>query len=257
VESNFMTFFKNFAKRSIRHFGFDLRRYRPASSDDAQFMAMVSAHKVDLIFDVGANIGQFGRQLRNAGYGGRIVSFEPLTAARNHLLVTSNNDPLWEIAPQAAIGNEDGEIEIHVAGNSVSSSVLDMLDAHASAAPGSAYVGCEKVPLRRLDTIAPDYLHPDATLFIKIDTQGYEDRVLQGAHNLLARAVGLQLELSLVPLYDGQRLYDEMIVQLKALGFDLWAMTPAFIEPTNGRLLQVDATFFRGTRNCASPPQRN
>ena len=236
---------KRLTKRFARYFGVDLRRYDPSTSETAQFMAMLSAHEINLLFDVGANAGQFGESLREAGYGGRIVSFEPLSAAREQLLSAGRNDPLWDIAPRAAIGSEDGEIEINVSENSVSSSVLNMLDTHTSAAPGSAYVGSEKVPLWRLDTIAPDYLTSDSVLFIKIDTQGYEDRVLQGATALLTRAIGLQLELSLVPLYDGQRLYDELISQLKELGFELWGMFPAFIDPTSGRLLQVDATFFR------------
>lgn len=197
-----------------------------------------------MVFDVGANTGQFGQSLREAGFRGRIVSFEPLAAAREKLLAVSQKDNKWDVAPRAAIGNEDGEIEIHIAGNSVSSSVLDMLDAHANAAPGSRYVGSEKVPLRRLDSIALDYLHPDSVAFLKIDTQGYEDRVLQGASNLLKKTAGLQLELSFVPLYDGQRLYDEMVSQLKLLGFELWSMSPVFSDPQTGRLLQVDATFF-------------
>jgi FkbM family methyltransferase len=183
--------------------------------------------------------------LRNAGYVGRIVSFEPLADARKQLMSLSRKDSLWEIAPQAAIGNEDGEIAINVSRNSVSSSVLNMLDAHASAAPESAYIRCEKVPLRRLDTIAPHYSHPDSVLFIKIDTQGYEDRVLQGGHDLLEKAIGVQLELSLVPLYEGQCLYDEMIARLKSLGFELWGISPEFIDSTNARVLQIDATFFR------------
>jgi FkbM family methyltransferase len=237
--------FRNLSKRWIRRFGYDLRRYRPASSEAAQVMAMLSTHKVNLIFDVGANIGQFGQSLRDAGYSGRIVSFEPLSAAREQLLEASQKDPLWQVASRAAIGSEDGEIEIHVAANLASSSVLDMLDAHAVAAPESAYIGKERVPLRRLDTLATDYLLPDSKLFIKIDTQGFEDRVLQGATKLLERAVGLDLELSLIPLYDGQRLYDDMVSQLKALGFELWAMTPVFVDPESGRLLQVDAIFFR------------
>lgn len=237
--------YKEIIKGIIRKFGFELRRYQPEKSNDAQLMTMLKTHRVNLIYDVGANIGQFGWQLRNLGYSGRIVSFEPLAEAHKQLMLTRKNDPLWEVAPQVAIGNEDGEIEIHVAGNSVSSSVLSMLDAHASAAPESVYVDSEKVRLQRLDSIARDYLHAEDVLFIKIDTQGYEDRVLQGASNLLARAVGLQLELSLVPLYEGQCLYDEMIAQLKTLGFELWGITPVLVEPMKGRLLQVDATFFR------------
>jgi FkbM family methyltransferase len=237
---------KQLIKASMRRLGFELRRYRPESSEDARFMAMLSAHRVDLVLDVGANTGQFGQLLRTAGYGGRIVSFEPLSAARRQLVVESRNDPLWKVAPQVAIGSEDGEIELHIAGNSVSSSVLPMLKTHARAAPDSVYVGSERVPLRRLDAAASGYLRPDDNLFLKIDTQGYEDRVLQGAPGLLRRAVGLQLELSFVPLYEGQRLHDDMVAKLRVSGFELWNITPAFVDPRNGRLLQVDATFFRG-----------
>jgi hypothetical protein len=134
---------------------------------------------------------------------------------------------------------------MHVAGNSVSSSALKMLDAHLKAAPQSAYVRNEPVPLRRLDTIGADFVHPDSILFLKIDTQGFETQVLQGAPISLQKAVGLHVELSLLPLYDGQCLYDEMIARLKALGFDLWDILPGFTDPRSGRLLQADATFFR------------
>ena len=236
---------KSYAKRTIRQLGFELRRYRPASSSTAQFMAMLSTHGVNLVFDVGANTGQFGQSLREADYLGRIVSFEPLSIARDQLLQASRKDALWEIAPRAAIGSENGEIEIHVAGNSVSSSILDMLDTHVSAAPESRYVGSERVSLQRLDSLAPDYLRPDSVPFLKIDTQGYEDRVLQGATGVLDQIVGLQLELSLVPLYEGQRLFYEMVDQLKAKGFEVWAIWPAFTDPKSGRSLQVDVTFFR------------
>jgi FkbM family methyltransferase len=240
-----MQFLKKFIKRLFRSMGLDLSYYSIASSSDAQFMAMLMEHEVNCVFDVGANVGQFGRQLRNIGYKGRIVSFEPMSAARQQLLVASKKDCLWDIAPQAAIGNQDSEIEINISGNSVSSSVLNMLDSHVKSAPQSVYIGSEKVPLRRLDKIAQDYVQSDDVLFIKIDTQGYEDMVIEGAPNILAKAIGVQMELSLSPLYEGQKLYMEMIDKLKELGFELWSIAPAFVEPNTGRFLQIDASFFR------------
>jgi FkbM family methyltransferase len=236
---------KSILKRTIRSLGFELHRYHPDRSDDARFFAMLTAHQVNLVFDIGANRGQFGRSLRSSGFRGRIVSFEPLSAAREMLLEASRNDPLWEIAPRAAIGGQDGEIELHVAGNSESSSVLNMLDNHLKAAPDSAYIGAEKSPLRRLDTLAAQYVHSDSILFMKIDTQGYEAQVLQGAPSQLENAIGLQLELSLIPLYEKQLLYDEMLNQLKVSGFQLWDVSPVFVDPRSSRLLQVDSTFFR------------
>ena len=232
-------------KRTMRRLGFDLRRYRSATSEAAQFMGMLSAHGINLVFDVGANTGQFGKFLRDNGYGGRIVSFEPLSKAREQLLEASQKDSLWEVAPRAAIGSEDGEIEIHVAANSASSSVLNMLEAHASAAPQSRYIGSERVPLRRLDSIALDYLTSDSVTFLKLDTQGYEDRVLLGAPELIGKTVGLQLEMSMVSLYEGQLLFGDMVNKLKANGFEIWAIWQSFIDSRNGRLLQADVTFFR------------
>lgn len=234
-----------FIRRAANRFGLDIRRYRPNSSEAWQLNAMLGAHGVNVVFDVGANVGQYAQSLRGAGYGGRIVSFEPLPAAHARLLAASSKDPLWDIAPRMAVGSEDGEIDLHVASNSVSSSILGMLDAHASAAPDSRYTGSTRVPLRRLDGLASSYLREDSIPFLKIDTQGYEDRVLLGASDLLARVVGLQLELSLVPLYEGQRLYADMLGQIQAHGFELWSLWPGFTDPSNGRLLQLDAVLFR------------
>lgn len=236
---------KQVVRALLRQVGLDVRRFHPASSDDARLVAMLREHSIDVVLDVGANTGQFGEMLRAVGYAGRIVSFEPLSAARSRLLAAARNDAKWDVAEQVAIGSEDGEIEIHIAGNSVSSSVLNMLEAHSSAAPESTYVGSERVPLRRLDVAAERFVTPESRLFLKIDTQGYEDRVLAGAPQLLARAAGIQLEMSLVPLYEGQRQFDELYQMLKGLGFRLWHVTPAFVDPRSGRMLQLDATFFR------------
>jgi FkbM family methyltransferase len=246
---------KTFVRSAVRRFGLDITRFSPAASDDARLVAMLAAHGVNVVFDVGANTGQFGEMLRAAGYAGRIVSFEPLSAARAQLAQASNGDAKWEIAEQAAIGDADGEITIHISGNSVSSSVLDMLNAHSEAAPESKYIGSESVPLRRLDRLAPQFMRPDSVAFLKIDTQGYEDRVLRGGAETIAGAIGLQLEMSLVSLYEGQRHFDELYAGLKQSGFELWGMSPAFVDPRTGRLLQIDATFFRtpASRPAAAP----
>lgn len=232
-------------RRTANRLGIDIRRHRPESSDSGRLSTMLAGHRVDLVIDVGANAGQFARSLREAGYADRIVSFEPLSAAHGQLLHASRADPRWEIAPRGAIGDHDGEIEIHVAANSVSSSLLEMLDRHVKAAPKSGYVATERVPLSKLDTFTSQYLSPETIPFIKIDTQGYEDRVLDGATNLLARAKGVQLELSLVPLYEGQQLHDLLCDRLRTLGFSIWGISPGFFDTVSGRMLQYDATFFR------------
>lgn len=236
---------EGFIRKGANLVGIDIHRYRIESTEWGQRSTMLRFHGVDLVLDVGANVGQFARGLRRGGYQGRIVSFEPLPSAHAELLRASQFDPKWEIAPRVALGDHEGMVSIHVAGNSVSSSVLNMLDTHAAAASNSVYVGTQTAPMSRLDTMLSCYLTPETVPFLKVDTQGYEDRVLDGARELLSRAKGLQLELSFVPLYEGQKLFDALVGRLQALGFSIWAIWPGFSDPSTGRMLQIDAAFFR------------
>lgn len=237
--------YEHIIRRTFNRFGFDLHRYRADHSSIGRLRHMLSAQAVDVVFDVGANVGQFAKALRQAGYRHKIVSFEPLTAAHAELLCESQHDGDWMIAQRAAIGDHDGEITIHVAGNSVSSSALGMLETHVSAAPASAYVGDESVPLHTLDSQIPTYLSVDNVPFLKIDTQGYEQYVLDGAPKLLDVVRGVQLELSLLPLYEGQRLFHDFLGYFKDRGFSIWSIEPGFSDSKLGRMLQVDVTFFR------------
>ena len=237
---------KSLIKKSIRKIGFDPVRYTPQLSLTARMERLLAYHQIDLVLDVGANVGQYGLLLREFGYSGRIVSFEPLSTAYTQLKATSRNDPMWDVAPRTALGNKDGKIAINVSGNSESSSVLDMLDSHLESASDSAYIGSEKVKLCRLDQIVKEYLNDDTTsIFLKIDVQGFERQVLEGATQILPRVHGIQLEMSLIPLYKNQPLYQEIIEIMKELGYELHAVLPGFTDFKSGRLLQMDGIFFR------------
>ena len=124
-----------------------------------------------------------------------------------------------------------------------------MTEAHSSAACDSAYIGSEKVPIARLDSVVSDYISPSDRFFIKIDTQGFEWQVLEGASETLKKAQGVLCEMSLVPLYEGQKLWLEMLNRFETEGFTLWAIQRGFTDPRDGRSLQVNAIFFR-TENC-------
>lgn len=236
---------KQVVHRLLQQLGFDLHRHYPDSIPEAQLAALLRARGFNLVLDVGANTGQFGAKLRAHGYQGRIVSFEPLSEPRRRLAERAARDGRWEVAEAAAVGERDGEIAIHVSANSYSSSALDMLESHLRAAPESRYVGEERVPLRRLDGLAAPYLRPDSVTLLKIDTQGFEDRVLAGASGILPRIAGIQLELSLVPLYAGQKLMPEMLHTLTNLGFATWGAWPELVEPGSGRILQLEMILLR------------
>jgi FkbM family methyltransferase len=238
-------FIKTIVRQAILAAGFDLHRLSPSSIPAFRLLKALDRFEVDLVLDVGANVGQFASELRSVGYRGNLASFEPLSAAHSALSEVAGRDPKWHVHPRVAIGDHDGEIEINIAGNSVSSSVLPMMESHSSAAKGSAYVGVESVPLRRLDSVAPEYLAKFRRPFLKIDTQGFEWQVLDGARETLPRMQGVLCELALVPLYEGGRLWMDMIQRLAAEGFTLWSIQKGFTDPRDGRTLQVDAAFFR------------
>ncbi len=228
--------------------GVEVNWYNPAQSDTARLFRLFETHKIDTILDVGANDGGYVKMLRRGGYTGAVLSFEPLADAHARLMQAAEGDATWHVAPRMAIGSSIGEIEINIAGNSTSSSILPMQSLHESAAPQSRYVGSEMVPLNRLDSLVHPYIEQSKNLLLKIDTQGYEMPVLIGAEALLPRINGIQLELSLVPLYGGQVLYMEMINWLARNGFELWSLMPGFVDQASGRMLQMDGVFFRTDR---------
>jgi FkbM family methyltransferase len=221
------------------------RRRTHATRGVRQLLKGFERFGVDLVFDVGANVGQFGSEIRAMGFGGRIVSFEPLSAAHARLRAAARRDPAWSVHARCAIGDHDGTIEVNIAGNSVSSSILPMTEAHWSAAAGSGYVGREPAPLFRFDSVAAAYLEAQARPFLKIDTQGFEWQVLDGAARTMPRLTGILCELSLVALYERQHLWLEVMDRLRADGFTLWNIQPGFADPRDGRTLQIDAVFFR------------
>ena len=230
-----------------KFFGLLIIKDRPSNSLEKQLSTILKLSKIDVVFDIGANEGQFARGIREHGYSGKIISFDPLTSARKTLLSFASRDPSWQVHEQSAIGDQDGEIEIHISGNSVSSSVLPMLESHSSAAVGSAYVGSERVPIFKLDSIANRYLEKNSNLFLKIDTQGYEWQVLDGARETLKRTQGVLCELSLVPLYHEQRLWRDIVDRLDQQGFMLWALQKGFTNPKTGQSLQMDGIFMKKT----------
>jgi FkbM family methyltransferase len=204
----------------------------------------LNSHNVDLVLDVGAAVGAYAKELRRFGYEGRIVSFEPLTAAFAVLRTASESDPLW-VAVKSALGDEDSETEINVAGNSDSSSLLPMLETHRGVAPHANYVGVETIRVQRLDDAARAEVRTASSPFLKIDTQGFERDVLLGAKETLPQVVGIEIELSFVPLYEGSMLADEAISHLYSLGFSLDGVEPGLRHPETGKLLQADGLFFR------------
>ena len=232
-------------RRILWRAGYDVTRFTPERHPLARRKSILEAYKVDTVLDIGANVGQFAQQLRgDLGYVNRIVSFEPLSSAFQLLKANAIDDPRWEVY-NFALGDTEEQREINIAGNSASSSMLGMLPLHLEAAPHSKYIGSEVVELKRLDTIFDNFCHATNIVYMKIDTQGFESKVLRGAENCLQHIGTVQLEMSLVPLYDGEVPFDEMCTLMSANGYSLIALETGLSDGAFGRLLQLDGVFHR------------
>jgi FkbM family methyltransferase len=238
-------------RTALRKISLDLVRYDHRFHPLARRMRLLSTHGITVVLDVGANVGQYAMELRALGYRGRIVSFEPLRDAFSELQRMARRDALWDVV-NVGLGDTEETMTINRAANSYSSSFLKMLSAHLKSAPDSAYVGVQDAEMRTLDSVAPAYVRAEDRVFLKIDTQGYEYRVLKGASQLLPQLVGIQLEMSLVPLYEGELTFASVMGYVVDRGFTLMSLEPGFSNPLTGQLLQVDGLFFRSTTAMAS-----
>lgn len=224
-------------------FGFDFHRIDGIASPIGRRRKLLDLYAIDTVLDVGANTGQYAEEMRkDVGFKGNMFSFEPLSHAFSVLNQKAANDANWH-AFNFALGDSNSRAQINVSLNSYSSSILPMLDSHRNAAPESTYTGKEDIEIRKLD----DFFFQNVNgkhIWLKIDTQGFEDRVLRGASKCLSKISTIQLELSTVPLYEGQMLIDELISWLKELGYSIVSLEPGFTSP-EGELLQVDGIFHR------------
>lgn len=233
-------------KKIFQNFGILIRKYNPATSEELRRTRLFEHYHIDLVFDIGANKGQYAMGIMDAGYKNRIVSFEPLTSAYSAISAASKSYPNWTVAQRCAIGSKNEEIEINISANSVSSTLLNMLDTHIDGAPESKIIGKEKVQVYPLDEIAPQYTGNSKNIFLKIDVQGFEQEVLKGAQHMLDKAKGVEMEISLVPLYENQSwLLAEIVDYMTKKGFTMTSIVPAFTDHKTGKVLQCNGIFFR------------
>jgi len=230
------------AQGILRKVGLNITR--ASNTLDHKRILLLRRCGVEVVLDVGANVGQYARRLRSMGYSGRVASFEPLRAAYEQLSKTAKADPSWECF-HMALGGRDGEMSINISRDLVSSSLLPVSERYIQAVPNGVRINQETVRLVRLDSLSGKLLRPDERVHLKLDVQGYELEVLSGATDTLKHVYSIESEMSLVPLYKGQSLMADVVQFLISKDFDLIWLERGFIDPHSGHLLQVDGLFQR------------
>ncbi|HTW78930.1 MAG TPA: FkbM family methyltransferase [Terracidiphilus sp.] len=177
---------------------------------------------IDLVIDVGANTGQFGESLRAGGYQGKIVSFEPFSAAFQILKQKADADGNWE-AHQLGLSAKEGSAALHVSELAVFNSMQKTTGVAQMHDRRMAVSRDEEIGLRTLDQVASGLT---GTILLKIDTQGHERQVLEGGRQTLARSLGVMMELAVIHTYEGAWRFHEAVKYMEDAGF-----VPAQIEP--------------------------
>lgn len=218
----------------------------PAPSRDTLNLCRVLAHnRIDVVLDVGANLGQYAQRLRQGGYGGRIVSFEPLEAVHVALKRTAGPDPLWDVPPPLAFGDRDGDLTLLVSPESDMSSALPLSMEAAALLDSAVPTGTQTVPVARLDRHFGTYVRRGERALLKIDTQGTELQVLGGAEGVMDRIHALQIELALVQAYSGEPGWKAVLAKVEALGFTPVLFMPGYFNRRTARQFSMDGVFVR------------
>lgn len=239
---------KELIRSMARRAGYEITRYAPDTNHTARLMRCLASQRIATVVDVGANVGQFASALRQAGFCGQIISIEPQEEAHSALVANAAKDPLrdWRVLPRVAVGETASTLDLHIAGNSWSTSLLPMLKTHSDALPSSREIGVARIDVKRLDALLSEPgVNAKPPLLIKMDVQGYESAVLRGSTNALPLTAAILTEMSLTPLYEGQVLWRELCDEIMSYGFDLFDIQPGFADPITGRLLQCDGLFTR------------
>ncbi len=236
---------RKFIRGVMNRRGFEVVLLKYETSYLLTIKRLLNYAEINTVIDVGANIGQFAELLRETGYSKQIISFEPLSIPHKILKSKAEKDKEWIVPERTAVGNKNGTIQVNISANSMSSSVLPMDKTHTDASPESIYVGIEECPIATLDHFFSEFKGTfGSNIFLKIDTQGYEMQVLEGADKILEQAKLVELEMSFTDLYKGQALYQDLIKFMESKGFQLWSLFPIFTDE-NARLLQADALFLK------------
>lgn len=225
-------------KKFLRKLGYDIVIYRPV------FEGSLKRYSIDTVIDVGANTGQFAREIHKMlPAAKRIYSFEPLKDIFSTMEKNCADIPGFK-AFNIALGNQDGTTEIKRSAYSPSSSLLVMGALHKRRYPKTAETRKQTISVKKLDTIASE-LDLSGNVLIKMDVQGFEGEVIKGGTSTIAKAKVLLLETSFAELYEGQPLFDDIYRLLRPLGFRYVGRHAQHWDNVVDEIIYEDSVFVR------------
>jgi len=219
--------------------GLDIKKFRHG----ADYLKFLEKYDIKTVLDIGAHTGQFAKEIRGKLPQARIYSFEPLRDCCQELLRNMSGDKNFE-SYNFALGDKEGKQEINRSISSPSSSLLTMGNLHEEMYPHTKGGTREEIEVKRLDDIFK-ISDLEKEILVKIDVQGYEDRVIKGGANIISQARIVLMENSFLELYKGQALFDDIYEMMKRLGFRYQGRIHQRLNPMTGEILYEDSIFIK------------
>ena len=231
--------------RFFRPFGYELKKHYKIATPTAMDAIMNAIHhyRIDTVFDVGANVGQFGREIRAAGFKGELHSFEPVAETFKALNEASQGDANWH-AHQFALGASPGTGSIHVTTASDLSSFNAPNDFGKDRFKGFQSASKEDVEIGTIDQFIASNNLSARKILLKMDTQGHDLEVLKGAAESLKSIPVIQSEIAFQPLYEGMPTYMESFSSLESHGYGVAALNPV-TKSEDLFVIEMDCLFIR------------
>lgn len=223
----------------------DSRKLAPVSENlmSAQTRRSILFRDIDVLIDGGANCGQYALWARQCGFHERIISFEAAPSTFELLSEAASSDGSWECR-NVALGPEDGEIMLHLSSSSLGSSVFQPTDYHLRAWPDDVEAGMERVRMRSLTSLWHELDCDGRRIYLKLDVEGFELPVLEGAGSVLDHVALLEVELPLVGMYQNAPTFKDILDFLMGRGFSIVALEQNHGgDKETGQMLMIDGIF--------------
>jgi FkbM family methyltransferase len=197
-----------------------------------------------VVYDIGAAKGNFTTMMAKMSKVGKIYAFEPLPESFKKL--ENRSRPYSKIdCFNLALGNTNGKSHIYESDHPDSSSLLPFGELNKIEFPNIRRNQKREIQVARLDDLVKEQ-QLSLPNFVKIDVQGFENLVLIGGENTIRHAQYCMLEMSLLPLYEGSPLFDDLYQMMKNFGFAFKGVLDQIVGKS-GQILQIDCIFENNT----------
>ena len=219
----------------------------PYPSTTHHVASAAQTYNIDCILDVGGHFGGTAVGLRDLGFKGWIISFEPNPRNFEKIKSLAAKDPKWRVY-NYALGDKNSELELNLPNDGTLTSFLPS-NKYGQERFGKNMAISETVmaKVERLDDVINEVLQDTGAerLFLKMDTQGFDVAVFEGTKNCRNKIIGLQSELAVKPIYEGMPNYIEGIKTYSDAGYTLGGVYPVSWLEDGQTLLEADVVMFR------------